>query len=160
MDQERALSGVMQTRKREFWNNAEPERLPDAWRMTKVKGDHVLTALCGVWAVEMGWELRLMIDNHGLQMSSLCRPCREMMERCRRVASRDDREGLELTDEKRSEPSTLRTREASCGDSCTGYSSRKRYASGCAVPSSTSLWCRQRHFRIDSGMPSMVLWRT
>jgi hypothetical protein len=33
----------MQTRKREFWNNAEPERLPDQWRMTKVKGDHTMT---------------------------------------------------------------------------------------------------------------------
>ena len=77
MEQERAISGVMQTRKREFWNTAEPERLPDAWRMTKVKGDHVLTAWCGVWAVEMGWELRLMIDNHGLQMSSLSRSGRE-----------------------------------------------------------------------------------
>ena len=36
--------------KREFWNNAEPERLPDAWKMTKAKGDHVLTAVCEVWA--------------------------------------------------------------------------------------------------------------
>jgi hypothetical protein len=45
-------SPAMQTRKREFWNNAEPERLPDAWRMTKVKGDHTMTAVCEVWAVE------------------------------------------------------------------------------------------------------------
>jgi hypothetical protein len=27
----------MQTRKREFWNNPEPERLPDQWRMTFLK---------------------------------------------------------------------------------------------------------------------------
>jgi hypothetical protein len=32
--------GMMQVRKRVFWNNAEAERLPDAWRMTKVQGDH------------------------------------------------------------------------------------------------------------------------
>lgn len=61
----------MQVPKRGFWNNAEPERLPDAWRMTKQKGDQVLTAVCEVWAVEMGWELRLMTDGHGLQLSSL-----------------------------------------------------------------------------------------
>jgi hypothetical protein len=71
----------MQTRKREFWNNAEPERLPDQWRMTKVKGDHTMTAVCKVWAVEMGWELRLMIDGHGLQLASLCRSGREMVDR-------------------------------------------------------------------------------
>ena len=58
--------------RREFSNNAEPERLPDAWRMTKVKGDHTMTAVCEVWAVELGWDLRLIIDRHGLQMSSLC----------------------------------------------------------------------------------------
>jgi hypothetical protein len=40
----------MQVPKREFWNNAEPERLPDAWRMTKQKSDQVLTAVCEVWA--------------------------------------------------------------------------------------------------------------
>ena len=71
----------MQTRKREFWNNAEPERLPDAWRMTKVKGDHTMTAVCEVWAVELGWDLRLMIDGHGVRMSSLCRSGREMVDR-------------------------------------------------------------------------------
>jgi hypothetical protein len=51
--------------KREFWNNAEPERLPDQWRMTKAKGDHTMIAVCEVWAVELGWELRLTIDNRG-----------------------------------------------------------------------------------------------
>ena len=40
--------------KREFWDNAQPERLPDAWRMTKVKGGRTMTAVCEVWAVEMG----------------------------------------------------------------------------------------------------------
>jgi hypothetical protein len=50
-----------------------PRRLPDQWPMTKTKGDHTMTAVCEVWAVELGWDLRLMIDGHGLQMSSLCR---------------------------------------------------------------------------------------
>ena len=71
----------MQTRKREFWNNAEPERPPDAWRLTKVKGDHTLTAVCECWAVELGWDPRLMIDSHNLQMSSLGRCGRELVDR-------------------------------------------------------------------------------
>jgi hypothetical protein len=49
--------------------------------MTKPKGDHALTAVCEVWAVELGWELRLMIDNHGLQLASLARSGREMVDR-------------------------------------------------------------------------------
>ena len=81
MEQERTISGVMQTPKRKFSNNAERERLPDAWKMTKSKGDHVLTAACEVWGVEIGWKLRLMIDRHGLQMSSSCRCGREMVDR-------------------------------------------------------------------------------
>ena len=40
-----------------------------------------MTAVCEVWAVELGWELRLQIDRHGLQMSSLCRSGREMVDR-------------------------------------------------------------------------------
>jgi hypothetical protein len=44
---------MLQVRKREFWNNAEAERLPDAWRMTKVQDDHILTAVCEVWAVRV-----------------------------------------------------------------------------------------------------------
>ena len=35
-------------------------------------------AKCGLW---MGWDLRLMIDGHGLQLSSLCRSGQEMVER-------------------------------------------------------------------------------
>jgi hypothetical protein len=33
----RASVSRVGTPKREFWNNADPERLPDAWRLTKVK---------------------------------------------------------------------------------------------------------------------------
>jgi len=73
--------GMTQVRKREFWNNAEAERLPDAWRMTKVEGDHVLTAVCEVWAVDTGWDLRLQMDGRGLQRASLCRSGREMVDR-------------------------------------------------------------------------------
>ena len=72
---------MMQVRKREYWNNTEAERLPDAWRMTKVQDDHILTAVCEVWAVELGWDLRLQIDGRGLQMAALCRSSREMVDR-------------------------------------------------------------------------------
>ena len=33
-------------RMREFWNNAEPERLTQ-WRMTKTKGDHTRPGVLG-----------------------------------------------------------------------------------------------------------------
>ena len=61
------------TRKQALLERRQPERVSDAWRMTKVKGVHTLTAVCSVYAVELSWGLRLMIDGHGLQMSSLCR---------------------------------------------------------------------------------------
>ena len=66
--------------RREFWNG-DPERLPDGFTVTKPKGDHVLTAVYEVWTHEMGWELRLQVEGHGLQMSSLCRSGREMVDR-------------------------------------------------------------------------------
>jgi hypothetical protein len=47
--------------RREFWNG-DPERLPDGFKVTKPKGDHVLTAVCEVWTHQMGWELRLQVD--------------------------------------------------------------------------------------------------
>jgi hypothetical protein len=67
--------------KRQFWYNAEPKRLPDRWRLTKITGDRTMTAVCEVWAVEMGWDLRLQIYGRGLHMSSLCRSGREMVDR-------------------------------------------------------------------------------
>ena len=77
------------TSRREFWNG-DPERLPDGFKVTKPKGDHVLTAVCEVWTHEMGWELRLMIDGHGLQIVvALSIRSRNGGSR-RRVASRDD----------------------------------------------------------------------
>src|SRR3954471_13339684 len=69
-----------QVPKREFWNNAEPERLPDAWTLTKVKGDRTLTAVCQVWAVELGWNVRVVVEASIIH-SSLCRSGAEMIER-------------------------------------------------------------------------------
>ena len=70
----------MQVRKREFWNSAEPERLPDEFVMTKQQGDHTSTAVCECWVVDLGWNLRLMIDGHGLLLSSIARSGRELVD--------------------------------------------------------------------------------
>ena len=42
---------------------------PDAWTVTKSKGERTLTATCEVWTDLLGWEVRQMIDGRGLQMS-------------------------------------------------------------------------------------------
>ena len=88
---------MMHVSKRELWNNAEVERLPDAWRMTKINGDHTLTAVCEVWAVESGWDLRLRIDGRGLLMASLCRSGREMVHRAQEWKAARGRRAGELT---------------------------------------------------------------
>ena len=69
----------MMVRQREFWNGA-PERLPGGFAMTKPKGDHTLMATCEVWTNPFGWELRLMMDGHGLRMSSVVRSAGEMLD--------------------------------------------------------------------------------
>ena len=71
---------AMPVPKREFWNNGDPERLRDAWRLTKVKGERTLTAVCQVWAIELGWDLRVFIDE-ALMKSHVCRSGREMVDR-------------------------------------------------------------------------------
>jgi hypothetical protein len=40
----------------------------------------VLSAVCEVWTHPLGWELRLMIDGHGMQMTSVVRSAAEMLE--------------------------------------------------------------------------------
>ena len=62
---------------REIWNGP-PERLPDAFRLTKPKGDRVLSAVCEVWTHPSGWELRLIIGGHRMQMTSVVQSDREM----------------------------------------------------------------------------------
>jgi hypothetical protein len=56
-----------------------PERFRDAFNLTKQKNGRTLTAVCELWSHEFGWELRLMIDGHGLQMSSVVRSDAEMV---------------------------------------------------------------------------------
>ena len=56
----------MQVPPRESWNG-DPERLPDGFTLAKTKGDRTLTGTCQVWTHQFGWELRWVIDGHGLR---------------------------------------------------------------------------------------------
>jgi hypothetical protein len=67
----------MHVLQREFWNGP-PERLPDVFTLSKRKGNATLKAVCQTWSHPFGWELRLEIDGHGLQMSSVVRSADEM----------------------------------------------------------------------------------
>lgn len=64
---------------RPFWNDA-PERGPDAFRLTKRKGERIIAAACQTWTHPFGWELRLEIEGHGLQMSAVVRSGQERSE--------------------------------------------------------------------------------
>jgi hypothetical protein len=63
---------------RTFWYG-DPERLPDAFRMTKQKGEQTLVATCEKWSHPFGFELRLVIDADGLRMSAVVRSAEEML---------------------------------------------------------------------------------
>jgi len=70
----------MDTLQRDRWNGP-PESLPDAFRMTKPKGNRVWTATCELWTHQLGWEPRLQIDGRGLSMTSVARNATEMAAR-------------------------------------------------------------------------------
>jgi hypothetical protein len=48
--------------------------------MTKPKAGHLLSATCEVWTNPFGWELRLMVDGHGLRMASVVSSAQEMLQ--------------------------------------------------------------------------------
>jgi hypothetical protein len=56
---------------RPYWNG-DPERLSDAFKLTKQKGDRTVTAVCEVWSHQLGWELKLMIDGYGYTYPQWC----------------------------------------------------------------------------------------
>ncbi len=64
---------------RSIWNGP-PERLSDAFRLMKQKGERTAAAVCEVWSHPFGWELRLEVDGRGLQMSSVVQSAAEMVE--------------------------------------------------------------------------------
>ena len=61
----------------EFWSGPQA-RLPDAFWMSKQKGEHPIDAVCEVWTHSFGWELRLIIGGHRMQMTSVVQSDREM----------------------------------------------------------------------------------
>ena len=60
------------------FSNGPPERLPAAFWMSKQKGGHTIAAVCEVWTHPSGWELRLIIGGHRMQMTSVVQSDREM----------------------------------------------------------------------------------
>jgi hypothetical protein len=47
------------------------QRLPQGFRLTKPIGDHPISAALEVWSHRDGWELRMVIDGHGLLLSTV-----------------------------------------------------------------------------------------
>jgi hypothetical protein len=44
---------------------------PQGFRLTKPNGDHPISAVCEVWSHPDGWELRMVIDGHGLLLATV-----------------------------------------------------------------------------------------
>ena len=61
-----------------IWND-QRERLPGGFCLTKRSGDQVRSAVCEVWSNPVGWELRLMIDGHGLLVAAVVGSASEML---------------------------------------------------------------------------------
>ena len=49
----------------------QPVRLPQGFRLTKPNGDHAISAVCEVRSHPDGWELRMVIDGHGLLLATV-----------------------------------------------------------------------------------------
>jgi hypothetical protein len=47
------------------------QRLPQGFRLTKPNGDHAISAACEVWSHPDGWELRVVIDGHGVLLTTV-----------------------------------------------------------------------------------------
>jgi hypothetical protein len=47
------------------------QRLPQGFRLTKPTGDQAISAVCEVWGHPDGWELRMVIDGHGLLLATV-----------------------------------------------------------------------------------------
>jgi len=47
------------------------QRLPQGFRLNKPTGDQAISAVCEVWSHPYGWELRMVIDGHGLLLAAV-----------------------------------------------------------------------------------------
>ena len=59
----------------------QPVRLPKGFRLTKPNGDHPIAAVCEVWSHPDGWQLRMVIDGHGLLLSAVVQSPPKMLAR-------------------------------------------------------------------------------
>ena len=59
-----------ETSGRAAWNGLH-ERLPDGFSLTRLKGNHMHTAVCMVFTHRLGWELRLAIEGHGWETTAV-----------------------------------------------------------------------------------------
>ena len=55
-----------------------PKRLAVGFTMTKPEGLHAHVAVCEVWTTPGGWELRLIMDGHGMPITTVVRSIDEM----------------------------------------------------------------------------------
>ena len=49
----------------------QASRLSHGFRLTKPNGDHAISAVCEVWSHPYDWELRMVIDGHGLLLATV-----------------------------------------------------------------------------------------
>jgi hypothetical protein len=47
------------------------QRLPQGFGLTKPNGEHAILAVCEVWSHPDGWELRMVIDGHGVLLATV-----------------------------------------------------------------------------------------
>jgi hypothetical protein len=68
------LRRLMETMPRSLARNipvSRSSRLPHGFCLTKPNGDHPISAVCEVWSHPDGWELRMMIEGHGLLLATV-----------------------------------------------------------------------------------------
>ena len=49
----------------------QPLCLPQGFHLTKPIGDRAISAVCEVWSHPDGWELRMVIDGHGVLLATV-----------------------------------------------------------------------------------------
>ena len=74
-ERDTSLRGQMPSSARMMSNapswRCRPVRLPQGFRLTKPNGDHAISAVCEVLSHPDGWELRMVIDGHGLLLATV-----------------------------------------------------------------------------------------
>jgi hypothetical protein len=61
--------------------DGQPERILDAFRLTKPQGNETMTVRCEVWTHQNGFETRLILSADGTCMSSIWESADDMLVR-------------------------------------------------------------------------------